>query len=91
MRGTLFIPASEVRELEEGEYWEHDLIGCEVVDRAGTVFGSVSAIIRGTAQDLLEVKTDAGERLVPMVEQIVVEMSPEQNKIVVDPPEGLLD
>ena len=91
LRGTLFVPASEARELEEGEFWEHELIGCEVVDSAGTVYGTVSAILRGPAQDLLEVKTERGERFVPMVEQIVVEMDPDQNRILVDPPEGLFE
>lgn len=51
----------------------------------------MSAVIPGDAQDLLELKTNAGARLVPMVREIVVEIDPGQRRIVIDPPEGLLD
>ena len=91
IRGTLFIPASAVRELEEGEYWERDLMGCEVFDTDGTRLGEVAAVIPGRAHDLLELRTDAGARLVPLVDEFVVEIDPASNRIVLDPPEGLLE
>lgn len=91
IRGTLFIPATEVRELEEGEYWERDLIGCEVFDAGGARLGEVSGVIPGPAQDLLELRTSAGARLVPMVEDFVVEIDAGAKRIVLDPPAGLLD
>lgn len=77
--------------MEEGEYWERDLVDCDVFDTTGAQVGRVSAVIPGDAQDLLELKTNAGARLVPMVREIVVEIDPGQRRIVIDPPEGLLD
>lgn len=91
MRGTLYVPADDVRELEEGEYWERDLIGCEVFGSDDSRYGEVTAVIPGTAQDLLEVETPAGTRLVPLVEEFIVEIDPAQRRIVLDPPEGLLE
>ena len=91
IRGTLFVPSGEVRQLEEGEYWEHDLVGCEVYDKDSTRLGEVAAVIPGPAQDLLELKTERGARLIPMVQEFVVEIDPSARKIVVDPPDGLLD
>ena len=91
IRGTLFVPASEARELEEGEYWERDLVACEVFDTTGVRLGEVAAVIPGRAHDLLELRTDGGARLVPLVEEFVVEIDPASNRIVLDPPEGLLE
>ena len=91
VRGTLYVPADDARELEEGEYWERDLIGCEAFDTAGTRLGEVTAVIPGAAQDLLELDTPAGSRLVPLVQEFVVEVEPAERKIVLELPEGLLD
>lgn len=71
-------------EAPEGEVWVHEVIGSEVVDRAGTVLGRVEAIEANPASDLMVLD---GGALVPMV--FVVEQ--ERGRVVVDVPEGLLD
>jgi len=91
LRGTLYVSAGEARDLEEGEFWERDLIGCEVLDTMDTPLGEVTGVLPGAAQDLLELKTQAGTRLVPLVEEFVVEIDPSRGRIVLDPPEGLFD
>ena len=91
LRGTLFVPATDARELEEDEFWEHDVIGLEVVTADGERVGEVAAIIPGAAQDLLEISTPDGARLVPFVKEIVTGIDPDARRVTVDPPEGLLD
>jgi 16S rRNA processing protein RimM len=91
LRGTLYVAADQLRELEAGEYWQHELTGCRVVDRAGNTVGTVARVIPGAAQDLLAVATDQGERLVPVVSAIVVEVDVAARLVVIDPPPGLLD
>lgn len=90
LRGALYVPASEARDLAEDEFWYGDLVGLRVVDPAGTEIGSVTRVEPGSAQDLLVVETSAGERLVPLVKQIVVEVRAGDGEVVVDAPEGLL-
>lgn len=90
LRGALYVPASEVRELEADEFWYDDLVGLRVVDPQGTEIGSVTRVDPGPAQDLLVVETAAGERLVPLVKEIVVEVRAADGEVVVDAPEGLL-
>jgi 16S rRNA processing protein RimM len=91
LRGELFVLPGDVRELGAGEYWPHDLAGCEVHLRDGGVVGSVSSVLPGAAQDLLSVTTERGERLIPLVGAIVVEVDVRARRVVIDPPEGLLD
>ena len=41
--------------------------------------------------DLLEVRSESGTLLVPYRPEIVVEVSVDEGRLVIDPPEGLLD
>ena len=91
LRGRVYTPAGEQRELEPDEYWPLDLIGCSVRDRSGTEVGEVRAFVPGPAQDLLEVVTPHGGRLVPLVKAIVVRVDLDHKLIVIDPPPGLLE
>jgi len=67
-----------------GEVWVHEVIGASVIDRAGRDHGRVVAVEANPAHDLLVLE---GGGLVPMV--FVVEH--EGDRVVIDPPEGLLD
>jgi 16S rRNA processing protein RimM len=53
--------------------------------------GRVSDVVPGAAQDLLRVAAPDGEKLVPMVEEIVVGVDTEARMVTIDPPEGLID
>jgi 16S rRNA processing protein RimM len=91
LRGALFVPTEDVRALEDDEFWPHDLVGCSVALSDGTVVGEVGAVVPSPAHDLLEVRTAAGDRLVPVVKEIVTEVDVAARRITIDPPEGLLD
>jgi 16S rRNA processing protein RimM len=91
LRGALYVPAEQARSLDEDEFWHDELIGCTVVTTEGDEAGSVSAIIAGAAQDLLQLETPTGQRFVPIVKEIVVRVDRDARQIVIDPPEGLLD
>jgi len=71
-------------ELDDDELWVHEVVGAEVVDRAGTRVGRVTAVEANPAHDLLVLD---GGTLVPMV--FVVEQR--DGVLVIDPPDGLLD
>jgi len=70
--------------LADDELWVHEVVGAEVVDRAGTPVGRVVAVEANPAHDLLVLE---GGALVPMV--FVVEQR--DGELVIDPPDGLLD
>ncbi len=69
---------------EDDELWVHELIGVAVVDRAGQPHGRVVAVEANPAHDLLVLDDDT---LVPVV--FIVEHR--ADRIVIDPPAGLLD
>jgi 16S rRNA processing protein RimM len=91
LRGPLFVPAEDVRELEQDEFWHDELSGCTVALSNGEAVGRVVRVVPGAAQDLLLVATERGERMVPAVKDIVIEVNVRERRVVIDPPSGLLD
>jgi 16S rRNA processing protein RimM len=83
------IPASQRISLDEGEYFQSDLIGCEVVNRGtGESLGRVTAWDDGGGSGLLVIGDDL---LIPFARSICVEIDPGQKRIAVELPEGLKD
>jgi 16S rRNA processing protein RimM len=81
------IPAGERWALEPGEYYESDLIGCEVIDRAsGNPLGRVVEWQDSGGPGLLVLE---GGLLVPFARAICVEIDTRARRILVDLPEGL--
>jgi 16S rRNA processing protein RimM len=83
------VPLAERIRLESGEFFESDLVGCEVVDRrSGERLGKVSGWQDAGGSGLLVVD---GEWLIPFARSICVEIDPEAHRIAVELPEGLKD
>ena len=82
------VPVSERVELDPGEYFHSELIGCEVRDRlSGRKIGRVTNFEEYGGPALLEV--DSGRLLIPFVKAICVDIRPLEKLIQVDLPEGL--
>jgi 16S rRNA processing protein RimM len=73
---------------EDRFYWA-DLEGLPVVTVAGEAVGTVTGLFETGAVDVLVVTGPRGERLVPLAPY--VEVDRRGGRIVVDPPDGLLD
>jgi 16S rRNA processing protein RimM len=56
----------------------------------GRDLGEIVGITPTGANDVLEVQGAYGEVLLPMIEDVVVEVDTEKNKMTVDPLEGLI-
>ena len=85
------VPESDAAELEEDEYFDWQLAGCEVESVDGEVIGTVRAIMRTGGTEVLVVENAGREYLIPFAESICTEVDVEKKKIRVDPPEGLLE
>jgi len=86
------LPEAERVQLSEGEFYDWELEGCSVETRAGSIIGKAREVLRTGGVELLVVKGESGkEILIPMSQSIVVEIDISLKKILIDPPEGLLD
>lgn len=86
----LRIPAREQEPLPEGLYYHHELIGAEVVTAAGETVGRVSAVEGVGAASRLVVRSQRGEVLIPLAQEIC-QVDVPARRITVTPPEGLLE
>ena len=87
------VPESEAVELEEGEYYEWQLVGCRVETVEGAEVGRVSELLRtGGDAPVLVINDERGrEHLVPLAESICVEVDVDAKLIRVDPPDELIE
>jgi 16S rRNA processing protein RimM len=86
LRGLeLTVPAARAPALGEGEFWAHELEGCEVRD-GERVVGTVARLIELPSCEALEVESgDGGEPLlVPMVRDAIRSVDPELRRVEVD-------
>jgi len=90
------IPLSERISLPAGSFYVSDLVGCEVYERdGGKLIGRVRDLqfpgeeLKGTP--LLELDSPSGELLIPLAQEICVQIDTAARRIEVVLPEGLYD
>lgn len=67
---TVHVPEDEVPS-EPDEYFDRQLVGLTVLDHEGHEAGSVTEVLHLPAQEVLQIETPNGERLVPFVSALV--------------------
>ena len=93
LRGCdILIDESDLIKLSPGEYFVHEVIGCQVVSEDGLKLGEVIDISQYSSNDVYVVKNEAGkEVLIPATIEVIKQVDIEQKRIVVHLLEGLLD
>ena len=94
LRGTMLVADSATSpvDLDDDEFWDHDLVDLEVHTVDGAALGVIADVLHPPGGDLLVVRRpDDGEVFVPFVKAIVPTVDLPARRVVVDPPDGLLD
>jgi 16S rRNA processing protein RimM len=93
LKGTrLYVQRSALPEPAEDEYYHSDLIGLSMTLADGTVFGTVRAVHDYGAGVSLEVAHHDGKLvMVPFTRAVVPVVDVAAGKLVIEPPDGLLD
>jgi 16S rRNA processing protein RimM len=88
---NLYRPLNELPELEEDQFYFHDVIGYTVVDEQLGELGIVETFYDLPQQDLMAMRYKGQEVLIPVVDELVSRADSEAKKLYVRLPEGLLD
>jgi 16S rRNA processing protein RimM len=83
--------AGDVPERPEGFVFRHEAAGLAAVAADGRALGTVLDLVDVAGRPVLVLSTSRGEREVPFSRPIVVSVDLDARRIVLDPPEGLLD
>jgi len=87
----LRVPVEELAPLPAGTFYHHDLVGCFVVTEQGKEVGIVEGVEGTVGRSRLVVAGARGEILIPLVTEICRTIDVVGKRIVIEPPEGLLD
>lgn len=88
----LKITSDQLTELDEHEFYYHEIIGCTVELHDGETLGKVKEILSPGANDVWVVQRPKGrDLLIPYIKEVVKEVNPSEKRIVIEPMEGLLD
>lgn len=92
LRGLeITVPEEELRPLETGEFFLHQLAGLEAWQEEGGRIGPVLDVYELGGQVLLGIESAGRERLVPFRREMVTRIDLEAGRVWIDPPPGLLE
>lgn len=91
MKSTLYLPLDLLPELDENQFYFHDIIGYQVEDLKKGPIGTITAINDMTSQALFEIDFDGNQILIPIIDSFIHKLDKEQKLLIVDAPEGLID
>lgn len=94
MRGQIVqVPLENAIPLEEGEYFEHQILGLDAWTSAGEHLGTVDEIIYTGSNEVYVVRSPGAEQkdiLIPAIEDVVLQVDPEAGRLTVELPSGLV-
>lgn len=93
LRGrTVLVRVEDLPELEDGEHYLYEMMGCQVKLEDGTLVGVLENFFENAEQDIWVIVDDQKrEILLPAVPEFVLDVDLDTETITIAPPEGLLD
>ncbi|MGB1646623.1 MAG: ribosome maturation factor RimM, partial [Crocinitomicaceae bacterium] len=91
LKKKVFIPETELRELDESNFYDHEVIGYEVEDVVKGKIGKVTAIADLKQNPLLVIEFKDKEILLPIFEGLIVNVDRKLKRLKVKAPDGLID
>lgn len=91
MKADLYLPLSMLPELEENQFYFHEIIGFKAEDINYGNIGTIVAINENSAQPLFEIEKDEKFILIPINDNFIERVDKEKKLILLKTPEGLID
>ena len=91
LKAGVYLPLSMLPKLTGKKFYFHEIIGFAAEDIAYGAIGTVTGVNDSSAQPLFEIEKEEMQILVPMIDDFIVKIDREQQKILLKTPAGLLD
>jgi len=87
----LYLPITLLPELTGNKFYYHEVKNMMVIDESFGELGPISAVLEYPNQAVLQVFVDDKEVLIPISNEIIINVDRKANIIIIKAPEGLLD
>lgn len=88
---TVLVKRNDAK-IPEGRYFIEEIIGSKVFDeKSGELLGILSDVSPTGANDVWHIKKDGKEYLIPAIESVIVSVDIENEKVIINPLEGIFD
>ncbi len=92
LRGKILYISRDDISLPDGRYFINDLLGCEVFDAdSGEKYGEISEVSQTGANDVWHIKSGDKEYLLPAIDEVIVTVDPENERLEIRPMKGIFD
>lgn len=92
LRGKVLFIERKALKLEEGQYLISDLMEIEVFDAdSGKLLGKISDVSKTGANDVWHIMSNGKEYLIPVIDDVVISVDIDANKIVIRPLKGIFE
>ncbi|KGG80776.1 ribosome maturation factor RimM [Caloranaerobacter azorensis] len=87
----IYIDRENAIELPEDTYFIFQIIGLNVYLKDGRFIGEIKDIIQTGSNDVYVVRDGNKEYLIPAIKEVVKEINLDDNKVIIDPLEGMIE
>jgi 16S rRNA processing protein RimM len=91
LKSKAYLPLTKLPKLTGKKFYYHEVIGFDVIDKNLGKIGSIVSINEHTAHATIEVSIGDKIALIPIVDEIILEVKRDAKSIYVDTPAGLID
>ena len=88
---TLLVDEANLPALAPGQFYQYEVIGFQVVSVDGRAIGTLVSTLSTAGGELYVVQGPTKEHLIPAVKDIIEKVDFAAMKMVINPPDGLLD
>ena len=92
LRGFVInVERSELPDLDKNQYYFIDLIKYKIIDISSTFYGYVDDVLHMPANDVLVISLDNKEHLIPMIDDVILNINHKSKEITIEPISGLFN
>lgn len=88
---NVFLPATLLPKLKGNKFYYHEIIGFAVIDANHGNIGTIEKVLDFSYQDILQIKQNYIEILVPVLDHIIKNVDRDKKEIHIVSPDGLIE
>lgn len=88
---TLYLPLNFLPSLTGKQFYFHEVIGYEVIDKKFGAIGFIESILNFPQQNIFQIKKNQVEILIPIKNEFIISVDRNNKKIEIQAPEGLIE